>query len=72
MEKIKKLDKTMVVKNVRQLIFMSRFTNEELAEKLDVSTRLVYHWQKGTRIPNIDNIYGLSQLFQVSIESILL
>lgn len=68
---IKKLDKSVVVRNVRQLIFMSSFTNEELAEVLDVSTRLVYHWQKGTRVPNIENIYGLSQLFQVSIESIL-
>ena len=68
---IKKLDKSVVVRNVRQLIFLSSFTNEELAEVLDVSTRLVYHWQKGTRVPNIENIYGLSQLFQVSIESIL-
>ena len=72
MEEIKKLDKTIISNNVKHLIYISNLTNEELADKLNVSSRLVYYWQAGERIPNMDNIYGLSQLFNIPFESILL
>ena len=31
----------------------------------------IYHWFEGKCVPNIDNIYALSQLFCVSMDSII-
>ena len=71
MNEIKKLDKKRVARNVGRLIAESNWSNEEIAFQLDISLRLIYYWQKGERIPKIEHVYGLSQLFEVSMESIL-
>jgi len=71
MNELKKLNKKKVAQNVGRLICESKLPNEEIAFKLDVSTRLLYYWQTGKRLPSTENIYALSQFFQVSMESIL-
>ena len=71
MNELKKLDEKIVARNVRRMILESGLTREDIADLLDVTPRLVYYWQNGDRMPNIKNIYGLSQLFNVSMESIL-
>ena len=71
MDELKKLDEKIVARNVRRMILESGLTRENIADLLDVTPRLVYYWQNGDRMPNIKNIYGLSQLFNVSMESIL-
>ncbi|MBQ7236006.1 MAG: helix-turn-helix transcriptional regulator [Clostridia bacterium] len=71
MDELKKLDEKIVARNVRRMILESGLTREDIADLLDVTPRLVYYWQNGDRMPNIKNIYGLSQLFNVSMESIL-
>lgn len=68
---IKKLNKKNVAKNVGKLIVESQYTREELAEWLNVSSRVIYLWQEGKRIPSTGSIYMLSQLFEVSMENIL-
>ncbi len=35
------------------------------------SPRAIYKWQKGETLPSVDNLYALSQLFDVPIEAIL-
>ena len=72
MDSIKKLDEKIVARNVRRMIAESTLTKEDIAELLDVTPRLVYYWQKGEKVPNMQNLYGLSQLFKVSMESILI
>ena len=72
MYSIKKLDEKIVARNVRRLIAESTLTKEDIADLLDVTPRLVYYWQNGEKVPNIQNLYGLSQLFKVSMESILI
>ena len=72
MYSIKKLDEKIVARNVRRMIAESTLTKEDIADLLDVTPRLVYYWQNGERVPNIQNLYGLSQLFKVSMESILI
>ena len=72
MYSIKKLDEKIVARNVRRMITESTLTKEDIADLLDVTPRLVYYWQNGERVPNIQNLYGLSQLFKVSMESILI
>ena len=71
MNELKKLNKKRVAQNVGRLIAESNMPNEEIAFQLDITPRLLYYWQTGKRVPNTENVYGLSQLFKVSIESIL-
>ena len=72
MNELKKLNKKRVAQNVGRLIAESNMTNEEIAFQLDITPRLLYYWQTGKRVPNTENVYGLSQLFKVSMESILI
>ena len=71
MDKLKKLDKKLVAKNVAKLIAESNIANEEIANMLDISTRLIYYWQNGKRVPSTEDVYGLAQIFNVPMESIL-
>lgn len=71
MNEIKKLNKKQVAKNAYRMIVESQYSIEAVALSLNVSDRLIYYWQEGKRTPNIEHIYGLSQLFGVSVESIL-
>ena len=72
MNELKKLNKKRVAQNVGRLIAESNMPNEEIAFQLDITPRLLYYWQAGKRVPNTENVYGLSQLFKVSMESILI
>ena len=72
MNELKKLNKKRVAQNVGRLIAESNMSNEEIAFQLDITPRLLYYWQTGKRVPNTENVYGLSQLFKVSMESILI
>ena len=72
MNELKKLNKKRVAQNVGRLIAESNMPNEEIAFQLDITPRLLYYWQTGKRVPNTENVYGLSQLFKVSMESILI
>jgi len=35
------------------------------------SVQTVYHWLEGISMPNIDNLYALSQLFQVEVDELI-
>lgn len=71
MNKIKKLNKKQVAKNAYKMIIESEYSIESVALSLNISERLIYYWQEGRRSPNVEHVYGLSQLFGVSVESIL-
>ena len=46
-------------------------SQEELAEKIFVTRQAVSRWENGETIPNIDTLKLLSQLFNVSINTLL-
>lgn len=71
MNELKKLNKISVAKNAYKMIIDSKRPIEKVAESLGISERAIYYWQKGKRSPSLEQIYGLSQLFNVSMESIL-
>ena len=50
----------------------NNMTQEELAEKLYVSRTAVSKWESGKGYPNIDSLKGISKLFSVSIDELLL
>ena len=71
MKTIKKLNRKQVAKNAYKMIIESEYSIESVALSLNISERLIYYWQEGRRSPNVEHVYGLSQLFGVSVESIL-
>lgn len=56
------------LKAIRKQAGMSQ---EQLAEKLNVSRQAVTKWETNTGIPNIENIKAISALFDISIDELL-
>jgi transcriptional regulator with XRE-family HTH domain len=50
----------------------SGFSQEVLAEKLNVSRQAVSKWETGPTLPETDKIIAMSNLFNVSIDSLLI
>ena len=46
-------------------------TQEELADKLNVSRQAITKWESGDGIPDIDNLKQLSILFNVTIDELV-
>lgn len=46
-------------------------TQAAVAEKLDVSDKSVQNWERGEKLPGIDNIVALAKLYSMSIGEIL-
>ena len=45
---------------------------QQVRDALQISSvQAVYKWERGENLPNIDNLYALSRLFEVPIEQIL-
>ena len=47
------------------------WSQEELAEKLDVSRQAISRWENGTALPDAQNILQISKLFQVTTDYLL-
>lgn len=46
-------------------------TQEQVAEQLDVSVKSVQNWEAGSKLPGIDNLVALSQLYNMAVGEIL-
>ena len=46
-------------------------SQEELAERLDVSRQAISRWEQGTAMPDAANLLQLSRLFGVSVDYLL-
>ncbi len=49
----------------------NNLTQEELAEKLNVSRQAITKWESGDGIPDVDNLKSLSILFNVTIDELV-
>ena len=49
----------------------NEWSQEQLAEKLDISRQSVSKWESGASIPDMDKILKLSRLFEVSTDYLL-
>jgi transcriptional regulator with XRE-family HTH domain len=56
---------------IYELRTKNRLSQEELAEKIFVTRQAVSRWENGETMPNIDTLKLLSQLFDVSINTLL-
>ena len=46
-------------------------TQNDLAEKLNVSRQAVSRWEMGTAMPDVENLVAMSDLFEVSLDYLL-
>ncbi|MEG0034539.1 MAG: helix-turn-helix transcriptional regulator [Bacilli bacterium] len=66
------LDRKMTGSNIRSLIAESMFTYEEIAFILELSSsRVIYEWVSGNKIPSTENIANLAKIFNVKMENIV-
>ena len=47
-------------------------TQDQLAEKLMVTRQAISRWERGLAYPTIENLQALAQLYQVSLDTLLL
>ncbi|GLC89140.1 helix-turn-helix domain-containing protein [Lysinibacillus piscis] len=47
------------------------YTQEQVAQKLHVTTQAVSKWEKGLSVPSIDNLVSLSDLYGISLDELV-
>lgn len=57
-----------VAKNIIELRKKNKWTQAELAERINYSDKAVSKWERGEAVPDIDTLYALAVLFNVSID----
>ena len=58
-------------KRIRVLRRAQRITQEELAEKLNVSRQAVSKWECGESLPDTDNLITIARLYGVSLDELV-
>ncbi|WP_453991548.1 helix-turn-helix transcriptional regulator [Bacillus nitroreducens] len=61
----------MINMNLKELRKAHRFTQEEVAEKINVSRQAVAKWESGETVPDINNCIALSQLYRVTLDDLV-
>lgn len=56
---------------LKQLRIKSEYSQEQLAELLNVSRQAVTKWENGNGMPDIENLKAISNLFDVTLDSLL-
>ena len=57
--------------NLKKLRKTVRFTQEQVAERLNVSRQSVAKWESGDALPDIDNCIMLAKLYNVTIDDLV-
>ena len=61
----------MLSDNIRKYRKLNHMSQDELAEKLDVTRQSISLWETGQTQPSLDNIVALTKLFDVSTDDLL-
>ena len=67
----KKRDKNNIALNLYYFLQNVNKTIEDIAEELDVSTRSIYHWTSGKRIPELDKLIALADYLSIKVDDLL-
>ena len=66
------IDKRATGLNIRRIMDRKGISVKDVQEYLGLgSVQAVYQWLNGITIPSIDNLYGLSQLFQIPMDNLI-
>ena len=67
------IDITATSHNIRNIMQAKNITVKDIQQFLGLETpQSVYHWLSGRNMPTIDNLYALSELFQLPIDAIII
>ena len=61
----------MLSENIRKFRKSNNMSQDELAEKLEVSRQSVSLWENGQTQPTVDNIIALTKIFNISANDLL-
>lgn len=56
--------------NIKKNRLALGYTREKLAEKLDVSSRVIYDYEDGFKLPRTEKLPVLAHIFNVSLDSL--
>ena len=57
---------------LKRIMKMHGFSVKDVQQYLGLgSVQSVYHWLNGSSLPTIDNLYALSELFQLPVDELL-
>lgn len=65
------MDNQEVSKKLIKLRQLHRWTQDELAVKLNISRQAISKWETGNSLPNVDILISLSKLYKISINEII-
>ena len=66
------LDRKLTGRKIGSLITTSKFTYEEVAYALGLnSSRVIYEWISGRKLPNIENLANLARMFNGRMEDVI-
>ena len=66
------IDKKKTGIQLRKIMDERGFTVKDIQQYLGLgSVQSVYHWLNGISLPAVDNLYALSELFQLSVDDML-
>lgn len=58
--------------NIKKIMLLKGLTVRDIQEFLELSTpQSIYHWFDGRNLPTINNLYALSELFHMSMDTLL-
>ena len=58
-------------KKLKQLRQQADWSQEQLADRLNVTRQAVAKWERGAGFPDIDNMQALAKLFNTSVDELL-
>ncbi len=66
------IDREKTGRRIRGIMEEKNLTVKDVQSYLGFATsQAVYHWLGGRSLPSIDNLYALSQLFQMSMDDLI-
>ena len=70
-QKTKTLNISNFALNLYWILDEKGITVEDFAEKVGVSSRLVYYWESGKKFPSLEMAIVISNVLEVGLDSIL-
>ena len=59
--------------NIKRIMKLKGFNVKDIQEYLELGTpQSIYHWFEGRNMPTVDNLYALSELFQLPVDAMLI
>ncbi len=58
--------------NIKKYRELNKFSQEELASKMNISRQSISKWERGDALPSVENLVRLSELLDLSLDELIL